>query len=153
MYSLASLESVVTYGCPPLAIRICNLVSGKSFPATAGFGGAAADVVAGSGGRVAPSLRAFSLAAFSARSLLSASIWALTRARAFASSSFSVQFGWPQKDPEMYVRPTLLFLFHILQSFLCLELVSQLPNILEKPDSQSRHQATRTSQVPSQISA
>jgi len=86
---LASLDNVVTYGCPPLAIRICSLVSGKSLPATVGFGGAGVDGVAGSWGRGAPSLRAFSLAAFSARSFLSASIWALTFARAFASSSFS----------------------------------------------------------------
>jgi hypothetical protein len=109
MHSLASLESVVTYGCPPLAMRICNLVSGKSFPATAGFGGAATDVVAGSSGRGAPSLRAFFLAAFSARSRLSASIWALIRARAFASSSFSVSCsGYRVKDVGGYV-PCLSF--------------------------------------------
>ena len=30
----ASLDRVVVYGCPPVAIRICNLVSLKSLPAT-----------------------------------------------------------------------------------------------------------------------
>lgn len=32
--ALASLGRVVVYGCPPLAILICNRVSLKSFPAT-----------------------------------------------------------------------------------------------------------------------
>ena len=89
MYSLASSESLITYGCPPCAMRICSLVSGKSVPGTVGFSGIAADMVVGSTGRGVPSSRAFSLAAFSARSRLSASIWALIHARAFASSCFS----------------------------------------------------------------
>jgi hypothetical protein len=94
--ALASLDNVVVYGCPPLAIRICNRVSLKSLPAAplagevaeeAGLG--AALVLAGSLGIGWPSRIAFSRANFSARVFLSASIWALMAAFARASSILS----------------------------------------------------------------
>ena len=90
MYSLASLESVVTYGCPPTA-RPANFQPGlwEVLPGHCWFqwnGRRRGRRLLRKG---VPSLRAFSLAAFSARSRLSASIWALIHARAFASSSFS----------------------------------------------------------------
>ena len=92
---LESLGSVVVSGCPPLASRICRRVSLNSRPGTeaATVGGAAggAEVPAMAAGGGTPSRNAFSCAAFSARSRLSASICALIAARAFFSSSFSVK--------------------------------------------------------------
>ena len=80
---LESLGSVVVSGCPPLASRICNLVSLNSRPGVEDVAGAAA-ATAGAGADVAaavpPSRIAFSCAAFCARSRLSASICALTAA-------------------------------------------------------------------------
>lgn len=78
-YALASLGSVVVYGCPPEAIRICSRVSLKSFPATPLSGAAAAalggaEVLAELSGIGWPSRIAFSRANFSARAFLSASI-------------------------------------------------------------------------------
>lgn len=92
---LESLGSVVVNGCPPLASRICNRVSLKSRPAIEDTAGAAA-ATADAGAEVVatevvpPSRRAFSCAAFCARSRLSASICALIAARAFLSFSFSI---------------------------------------------------------------
>jgi hypothetical protein len=92
---LESLGSVVVNGCPPLASRICNRVSLKSRPAIEDTAGVAA-ATAGAGAEVVatevvpPSRRAFSCAAFCARSRLSASICALIAARAFLSFSFSI---------------------------------------------------------------
>jgi len=92
MYIRDSLGSVVVNGWPPEAKRICSRVSLNSLleplcTATA----AAAGVVWGALliGVDCPSRRAFSRAAFSARAFLSASICALTAARARASSIFS----------------------------------------------------------------
>jgi hypothetical protein len=91
------------YGPPPaaLAIRICSLVSLKSLPATAvelpaaagdvgDVGEAEAGPAAGTSNSDLPSRKAFSLAAFSARARLSASIWARMAAFAFASSILSI---------------------------------------------------------------
>ena len=101
---LESLDSVVTYGVPPLASLIWSRVSLKSLPATAPPPLEDADVAAAvevaaveeeAGGASEstigrPSRSAFSRAAFSARAFLSASIWARTAALAFASSILSV---------------------------------------------------------------
>lgn len=74
---LASLGSVVVSGCPPLASRICKRVSLNSRPGievAAGAAAVAASPVDAEGTAAAPSRIAFSCAAFSARSRLSASI-------------------------------------------------------------------------------
>jgi hypothetical protein len=93
---LESLGSVVVSGCPPLASRICSRVSLNSRPrieVTAGAAGAGAEVVATAAAAafVPPSRSALSSAAFCARCRLSASICALTAARAFLSFSFSIR--------------------------------------------------------------
>jgi hypothetical protein len=88
-YALASLDSVVVYGWPPLAVRICNLVSLKSLPATVLAAGVGADTGDEASDMAFPSRNAFSRAAFSARSRLSASICALIAAFARTSSIFS----------------------------------------------------------------
>ena len=91
--ALASLDNVVVYGWPPVAIRICNRVSLKSLPATplagAAAGLGAVDVLAELSNTGWPSRIAFSRANFSARAFLSASIWALIAALARASSILS----------------------------------------------------------------
>ena len=131
---LASLDKVVVYGCPPLATRICNLVSLKSFPATpldvleAVFAPvtAAADVSELSGTGL-PSRSAFSRANFSARACLSASIWALTAALARASSILSSK-TWVSETGE-WNRSQVKnngYLFVFVQPPLWLPLLSNL---------------------------
>ena len=97
-HELASLGSVVVYGVPPLAIRICSRVSLKSLPATelpaVDAEADAAGAGAGAASTARPSRRAFSSAARRARSCLSCSICALTAARALASATFSVEIRY-----------------------------------------------------------
>jgi hypothetical protein len=92
---LESLGSVVTYGVPPLSSLIWSRVSLKSLPATAPppleEAAGVTEEVAGASTIGRPSRSAFSRAAFSARAFLSASIWALTAALAFASLILSVR--------------------------------------------------------------
>lgn len=100
-YILLSLGKVFVIGVPPVASLTCNLVSGFSLLFIPVF---ALGTIVGTGeddvGMAFPSRRAFSRAAFSARSRLSASIWALMAALAFWSSSFSAdtqKVGWMEE--------------------------------------------------------
>lgn len=114
----------------------CSLVSLYSLPLTAGAGAAGWEEAAAvelddpPGTYSLPSRNAFSRAAFSARSRLSASIWALIAARAFASSSFSVRrseklasAGKPRRRLHPLTLPLFrrflfqLFDFHLFNSF------------------------------------
>jgi len=149
---LDSLGRVVVYGAPPLANRICNRVSLKSLPATmldddAIAAGDSIPDAAGLSMIGLPSRKAFSRAAFSARTCLSASIWALIAALAFTSSAFSVIHVRTPVYSQGSLVVTSPFLLCFLDHLFGSELFFKLVEILRSKQTVSTLTAARTKRL------